>query len=273
MTRRISLVATALVLALIGTFAVLTYVNRADARAVSGMDPVSAYVAEQSVSAGTRLKDAVDEKLIVAERLPRKTVPAGALLSVTARTADEVATTNIAEGELVMAARFGYAAVDTGGLPIPKGDLAVSLPLEDPQRVGGFVKPGSEIAVFDTYNTLGTFDANGNLKPGDTGLVAGDGLSDGHPNDRATRLLLPRVSVIGVGSSVAAPANLNKSADASNGQKSAQSDVVIVTVAVTQQQAEKLILAIQTGHLYLGLLTPDSNVAPSNGVDNASLFK
>ena len=38
----------------------------------------------------------------------------------------------------------------SGALPIPSGKVAMSVQLGDPQRVAGFVKPGSEIAVFVT---------------------------------------------------------------------------------------------------------------------------
>lgn len=273
MRRRFAALAVALVLAIVGTSAVAAYVNHADARAVAGVQSVHAYVAEQAITAGTSLKQAVDQGLAAATTLPRKTVPTGAVTRVTPNLASRVATNDIAAGTLLLTAAFSSQRAVTGGLSIPTGKLAVSVALEDPQRVGGFVKPGSDIAIFDTYNTVVGLTDQGRFGPGNRGTVAGDGLADGHNTNRSTRLLLPRVSVIAVGATVAAPRNLHKSADADNGQQPQESQVVTVTVAVDQHDAEKLIQAVQTGHLYLGLLTDESRVSPGVGVDDTTLFQ
>jgi pilus assembly protein CpaB len=273
MKTRLMLMLVALLLAIVGTSAVYAYVNRADARAVSGVQTATAYVAAHTVSAGTSLHDALSGHLVVRETLPRKTVPVDAVKDVSAHSAALVATSDIPAGTLLLTAAFGKQAVVTGGLPIPHGKMAVSVALEDPQRVGGFVKPGSDIAVFDTYNTVVGFNAQGDLQSGNRTSVAGDGLADSHLNNRATKLLLPRARVLGVGASVATPQTLHQSGQADTGQKAASDQVVIVTLAVTQIDAQKLIEAIQTGHLYLALLTQDSQVAPGDAVDSTTLFK
>jgi len=242
---------------------VLAYVNKADARAIEGQQATTAYVATKDVPAGTTLHDAIARKLIVKEQLPRKTVPSGALVDVTPALDRQVARTDINAGELVMASRIGTEVADTGGLDIPAGKMAVSVALEDPQRVGGFVHPGSQIAVFDTYNTLNFADPT---------TPTGDGLADARANNRATQLLLPRLTVVAVGSDITPPENLHKVQQGDNGQGTTQSTVVVVTVAVTQKEAEKLVQGVQTGHLYLGLLTAKSKVTPGDPVDNSSLF-
>jgi len=273
MKRRLSLVALALVLAVVGTSAVFAYVNHADARAVSGLDAVKAYVAQKTINGGTSLKDAVDQGLAKLETLPRKTVPTAAITEVTPQLEGQVAIGDIPAGTLLQAPSFGTEQVQSSGLPIPSGKLAVSVALEDPQRVGGFVKPGSQIVVFDTFNTVVGLTAQGNLGPGNPDSVAGDGLTDGHETNRATRVLLPHVSVLAVGNAIATPQNVHRASDADNGQKTAQNQVVVVTVAVTQHEAEQLIQAIQTGHVYLGLLAAGSQVSPGPGVDNSTLFQ
>jgi pilus assembly protein CpaB len=58
---------------------------------------------------------------------------------------------------------------------------------------------------------------------------------------------------------------------ASGGNGSA-SDTVLVTLAVSQAEAEKLILATEAGSVYLALVTDASKTAPSQGVDNRTLF-
>jgi pilus assembly protein CpaB len=234
---------------------------------------VQAYVAAKTIDSGTSLKDAVAKGLAKQETLPRKTVPSDAITKLSPELESQVAVGDIPAGTLLQAGGFGIERVQSSGLPIPAGKLAVGVALEDPQRVGGFVKPGSQIAIFDTFNTVVGFNGQGELAGGNHDSVAGDGLADGHGNNRATRLLLSRVAVLAVGSSVAAPQTLHRTGDADNGQKVSQNQVVIVTVAVTQHDAEKLIQAIQTGHLYFGLLASGSQVQPGPGVDNTNLFQ
>jgi hypothetical protein len=48
----------------------------------------------------------------------------------------------------------------------------------------------------------------------------------------------------------------------------ARSGSVMLTVAVSQQEAERLIEGLSHGTLYLGLLTDSVQVAPGEGVDN-----
>ena len=47
----------------------------------------------------------------------------------------------------------------------------------------------------------------------------------------------------------------------------------LLTLAVTQQEAQQIILAQQTGQLYLGLLSDSSVTAPDGGDINVGLFK
>lgn len=46
----------------------------------------------------------------------------------------------------------------------------------------------------------------------------------------------------------------------------------LVTVAVTQEEAEKLIHALNTGTVSLAQVNGDSKVRPGTGVDNRNLF-
>ena len=48
---------------------------------------------------------------------------------------------------------------------------------------------------------------------------------------------------------------------------------LLVTVAATQQEAERLVHGTQTGALYLALLGDTSVVKPGPGVDNKTLFQ
>ena len=47
----------------------------------------------------------------------------------------------------------------------------------------------------------------------------------------------------------------------------------LFTLAVTQEQAERILFAAKNGELAFGLLNEDSKVAPGNGVSAANLFR
>jgi pilus assembly protein CpaB len=119
-----------------------------------------------------------------------------------------------------------------GALPIPDKDLAVSVNVTGAAAVAGFIQPQSEVAVFVTYTAAGGAGGVG----------------------KATKLLFPRILVLATS---AAPPNTLNAANGAGGQ---------ITLALTQQQAEQLILASQTASLYLGLLSDTSVTNTDNGV-------
>ncbi|MEO5983574.1 MAG: Flp pilus assembly protein CpaB, partial [Pedococcus sp.] len=82
MGRRLVAIFAAAVVALVGVTAVLLYARGADARAVASQQPTSVYVVQSIVPAGTTLKDAVQNGLIIKTSVASVGVPAGALAGV-----------------------------------------------------------------------------------------------------------------------------------------------------------------------------------------------
>lgn len=155
---------------------------------------------------------------------------ANGALSDIAPVSNEIALAPIYPGEQVLQQKFGKAG-DSTALSIPDaGTMAVSVSFGDPARVDGYVVPGSEVAVFVTA-------------------------------DKATRLLLPRLKVIAVGNRTLVP---------SSGQSGQQAQSGVVTFAVDETEAQKLIYAEGTGQLYLALLTKDSTTDQKLPATNAS---
>jgi Flp pilus assembly protein CpaB len=262
MSRRILLIGMTVLLAVLGTGAVLVYVRKADDRALAGKQAVDVLVAAKKVSAGTSAGDANRDGLLRVEQMPAETVPADVLGSV-AELSDLVASSDIQAGQLVLRPMFVTKSERTGGLKIPAGKVAVSVALNGAKRVAGFVEIGSKVAVFDTFN-----EAEGY---GHT--PAGDGLIKQHPFVQGTRLVLTGAEVLGVGPAGAAADDTTKKAGGLAGAAAdPTSDAVLVTLAVSQAEAEKLILAAEAGSVYLALVTEDSETGPSNGVDNRTLF-
>lgn len=269
MARRIISVTAALVLALLGTLLVVAYVGRADARALQGIETVDVLVAAGPLVKGQTVAEAQAAGLLETQQLPRRNVPPQSLSALTPGDAELVFASDVTPGEVIQRPRLTQATLSNGELAIPDGKMAVTVQLADPARVGGFVRVGSEIAVFDSFNV---FEGN----EGSSWTPSGDRLNEEFNYNKATRVLLPRVQVLAIGEDTV-PADAPVSPDES-GTEEAPTDpaaaalkMTLVTVAVDQRQAEKLIHATQTGTLYLGLLG-NIETTPGPGVDNRNLF-
>jgi pilus assembly protein CpaB len=261
MTRRLITIGLAVLLAVLGTAGVLLYVKQADARALAGQQAVTVLIAEKRVPQGTSAKDAEDQGLLRTDKLPAASVPDGALTSIDAGLESLVASAEIPAGMVVLRPMLVPAAQIVSGVAIPDGKIAITVSVDAQERVGGLVQVGSKVAVFDTFNVL---DGHG-ITP------SGDGLQERYEYNKATRLLLPSVEVIGIRMDTIGTGSSGRQAVADD--ETAQTTVkALVTFAVDQVEAEKLIHAQQTGALYLALLGTNPNVAPSGGVDNRSIF-
>ena len=260
MKRRVLTVTLALLLAVLGTVGVLAYVHGANARAVAGVKAVSTLVAQQPIPAGTSASTAMHEGLLASQQLPASSVPSNAVRSITPELSSLVMSANVPSGQLLLRPMLVTAAQATGAgtLAIPKGMVAVTIPLCLPEAVAGYVQPGSQVAVFDTYSTA-KLSVQENCS----------GTSQSHQSTAqgliVTRIVLPRVLVLSVGS---APTNgtngtsgSSNSAEASSTTTTSTSGPVLVTMAVNQANAERLILLTETGVSYLALLTPSSHTA------------
>ncbi len=242
MDRRRVLLGAAAIIAVLGTLLVFVYVKGADTRANDRYKAVNVLTAVKQINPGETVAAAqAAGKFKLAPVASGQQLP-DALNDLTSIRSD-VATTTIYPGEQIIAAKFGGSA-SGANLTIPKGMLAISVNLTDPGRVAGFVNPGDNVAVF--MNATG----------------AGVGAF--------SRLLVNSVEVIGVGTTSVVSTTTT---DSSGQQTTDQLPRTLLTLAVTQKNAEKILFAAQNGELAVGLLNKDSQVAPSGGVNNQNLFR
>lgn len=263
MKRRTLTIMLAVLLALFGTGAVLIYVNHANARALAGQRAVTALVAQGLVPAGTSASSALHQGLLASETFPATSVPADAVHSITPDVSSLVMSTDVQPGQMLLRPMLVTSVQTTGALSIPNGMLAVSIQVCLPEAVAGYVHLGSQVAVFDTY------------LPHGAGTLSDSAGCQGQHSQQAqnarTRMVLPKAQVLSVGSAAAnaqqaattatnansgvlSGGNTSNSSTANSGQEVP----VLVTLAVTQANAERLILLSQTGLPYLALLTNSS---------------
>jgi pilus assembly protein CpaB len=262
MARRSLAVIFAVSLAVIGAVLVLVYARSADARALEGQQVVDAYIATKDIPAGTTAQNAVDRGWLRKESFAQKGVPTGALTEVSGPITQQVATTDIAAGEIVLSKRFGDQQLGKAAVTVPEGSVAITVQLSDPARIGPFLRPGSKIAIFDTYNAK-------DGKVSNAGKPDGAKLSSDKADLHVTRVLLSSVEVLGVGDDTltgsAAPSD-----DKSNGGQGTPS--ALVTVAVQPGDAQRLVHATQTGTLYAVLLGAGAEVKAGQSVLDTTLF-
>jgi pilus assembly protein CpaB len=238
MTRRMLAIIVAIGLAAVGTAGGLYLVLSADQRARDQIvDAVTVAIAVKRIPVGTTGARVLADSMVRFEKMPKASVPADALATIDAERTKQVVTSNIAVGQVLLAANFGDQTSVTSGLPLPEGKMAVTVQTGAPEQVAGYVRAGSQVAIFLTY---GVVDKNGTKT-----------------NIERTRVLLPRVEVLAVGTY-----------QANTGTNQSNAGSLMLTVAVGQAEAERLIEGLSHGTLYLGLLTDSVNVQTDPGVDN-----
>lgn len=243
--RRILLVAAAVVAAL-GAVLVFLYVRGAEDRAEDKFETVDVLVATQQIEAGEAANESYQSGKIALKAVPQAAVLSGATSDGEAFT-DLTALTTIYPGEQLITSKFGGATEveSDASLPIPKGNMAISINLSDTARVAGFVNPGSEVAIFLS------------------GAV-------GPASEDSTRLLLDRVTVIAVGSTTQVTTTTT---DDEGAQTVEQLPRTLFTLSLNQEQVEKVLFAQGHGELAFALLTPDSKIDNGTGTDAPGLFE
>lgn len=239
MKRPVLTVVVAVILAALAAAAIFVYTQGAEQRALNEQSATPVLVVNDTIPQGATLADAVAEGMAGEEFVPAGLQPEYAITEVTSENANLVAVEELAPGQMLLVGDFAAELPDSVRIAVPADKVAVSLALADPARVGDFLAPGSQIAVFVTSDPRG---------------------SDG---EATTRLLLPRVDVIGVGRETESSGTV---------LPDDQPKDVLVTVAVDQGQAEKLIHAAQTGEPYLALLGSNTTLTQGTGVSDGTLF-
>jgi len=206
MGRRTLLLIVALVLAAVGTVLVFMYAQNAQNVATQGQTLKKVLVAKTAIEVGTTGAAAAASGAFIEEELPSTAIADGAIDDA-APLASLVTVVPVFPGQQIISQQWGAVALSTG-LSIPEGKIAVSIQLGDPERVAGFIAPGSIVAVFAT----------------------------GGPT---IKLLLSGVEVIAVGPTTI----VSRSTGTGSSANVEQIPTAILTLALNQTDAEKIIFA------------------------------
>lgn len=224
MTRKPKALYAAVALALLGTLLIVSYARSSKADAAD--DRVSVLVATAAIPAGTPATD-LGDKVVVRQVAPgtRATGTASSLTELRGK----VAETAVASGDQVRLADF-VAAADLPRAEAPDGTIEVGLSLEPARALAGDVRPGQTVAV------IASFDASGETQA-ETHLILGD------------------IVVTRVRTSEARPS------DDDDGTQLAPGGPLLVTLAVSPADAERVVFAAEQGSLWLAGDTPEVGTA------------
>lgn len=252
MTKRTVAFGIALGLAGVSTAGVLVYLRGVESRAFAGVQTVQAYVAKDTIPSGTKADTAAANGLIVRQTMPRVVLVEGAL-----RTLDQikgkVAAVNIHKGEQILVSRF-QAAGARGRLPIPADRQAMSVEVAVPPGVGGYVQVGDHVSIVAeiTVPKANSKDAT----------------------EVRVQYLLQNIEVLAIGQRiVVAPGEDEEDAVATQAKKQKTQTKVLMTLALTPPELEKLAYAILQGEVYFALVPPGQENASTPGRTAENAFQ
>jgi pilus assembly protein CpaB len=219
----------AIVLAIIGAVLIVTYAQGADQRAMKDMDPTGVLVVTKAVPAGSSL-DVVRASVAV-QQVPATAVSKSALKNLD-DSAGKVASVDLVPGEQLLAERLVAPkdAKTSGAAKVPAGLQEVTIELEPKMVIGGRLEAGDHVAI--AFNFAGGADKS---KPGEP----------------TTQLALRKVLVTAV-QRAPQPTASAKPTDGSNPQDTTlPQGSFMVTVAVNDVDANKIIFTTINGSLWL----------------------
>ena len=222
----------AVVLAVIGAVLVMSYASGADARAVQALEPVEVLVVAKPVPAGT----AVESRLpyLTVQSLPGTAVAKSALRSLEGLSG-KVTAVELLPGEQLVAERVTApeTAQSSGSVSVPEGQQEISFQL-DPQRVvGGRLVAGDHIGIFIS--------------------LKGGGI-ESKPDKETTQLTLHKVLVTSVQRAASTTPSPEPTASVSAApveDTSLPTGSLLLTVAVTDVDATKIVYGLEFGTLWL----------------------
>lgn len=212
----------AAVLALLGAVLVYSYAANADARAMAELTPTNVLVVRQAVPEGTSVADLGES--VALEARPAGTVPAGALAALD-NVASQVTAADLAPGEVLLSSRLvDPASLQTPGtVAVPKGLQEVTFALEPQRMVGGNITAGSTVGVFVSFDKGAIKDDAGSPA---TGRVF-------------HKMLVTRLQ------------RADATAESAEGAQPLPAGTMLVSLAVTDRDASKIVYSAEYGRIWL----------------------
>lgn len=253
-----------LVLAAVGTWVLVQYVNGADERALEGVETVDVLVVSDTIPEGS----SIDE---VSQRVQRQSVPVDAQaigsLDSLAGLQGQVTAVALVPGEQVIASRFitpqEFSEAQEFSLPddVREEYLSVTIPLTPERAIGGELEAGDLVAVIASFEP---FEING-VEPSAIDPDAEPEDEEDEPEEalpqtpNTSGIIVHKAIVTNVQVEQVPVEEAEQNAEA-QGVELAPTGRLLVTLATESPYVEKIVFTAEWGTVWLaieGELAPD----------------
>jgi pilus assembly protein CpaB len=229
---RALVVVLALILATLATAGVFLYARGVEEDAKAGGTMVSVVVSEVDIPPRTDLNLLIKDDLFRTIQVNEAAYVDGAITSVD-QLADKNNAVAILAGEQIPQARI-TGNVQGGALSIPEGMEALTVSLDAPRGVAGLLNTGDSVTIYSTFKEVARRDGS---------------------TETVTIVLVPTVELLAVHRPLAS-STFGGDDTAAQGEQLPNS--LAVTVALTPEDAQRFVFAMENGSTWFGLLPPDA---------------
>lgn len=262
MNRRVLGAVAAILLAAVGTFVLVAYVQGAEQRALEGEESVSVLVVSELIEKGTPVSEIADR--VTSELIPAKVQTAGTVEDLS-DLEGTVAAVDLLPGDQIVASRFITPSAFQTARPveIPEGLLEVTVSLNPERAFGGQVSPGDTVAVvasFDPFQLDGLEPSF--LEPGQDGAALTEVNTEteertvrSSPNTSHILLHKALVTNVQVEQLPVAPETEGSSEGESPTYTPdlAPTGNLLISLAVSAPDVERLVFTAEFGYIWLAL--------------------
>ncbi len=247
MSRRTIALVISVALAAVATIAIFSYVQSLEDRALEDAEPVEVFVAKDVIPVGTSADSAITQGLFEQTTVPQRVRPLDAIASLE-EIRGRVAGVTIQQGEQILASRFVAPGQQGGGLTIPSNRVAMSIEVDIPPGVANFVRVGDRISAIAHLSV-----------PRGAGADAEE--------ESRSQFVVQNMEVLAVGRRVITTTEEGQEESTQQTQNR-----ILMTIAVTPAQAERMAFSINEGGLYLTLLPEDFGAVTTPGRTARNVF-
>lgn len=255
MKRQVIGITIAVVLAVVGTFALVSYVRSAKEDAVKDELMVQVAVVSDPIAKGTSVADMTGS--VAMTDVPRRLVAPGAVEDLADVDQTLVAAVDLQAGEQLLTERL----VDPRSLvraDVPAGLQEITLALTPERAVGGELAAGDTVGVlfsFDPFQASSAVDPTATSTPAEPTVTATPSMTPNMTHFTLHKVLVTAVQYSRVDTERAAEVNSDESTDTTLDPTVAEApaDQLLITLAVSSSQAEQLVFAAEFGYVWLTL--------------------
>ncbi len=255
----------ALILATLATAGVFLYARGVQENANTGGTMVSVVVSKVDIPARTDLDGLIKDDQFKIIQVPNDAVVNGAVTSV-----DQLQGKNnsvaILAGEQIPVARIA-GTVPGGALAIPDGMQAINVSLDASRAVAGAIETGDQVAIYSTFKGVPATQVRAKSVTVTASGATATGVK-ASTSDTLTVELVPSAQVL----AVYRPLSGGVLGSSGVGQQSEQlPGSVAITLALTPEDSQRFVFAMETGTVWFGLLPPHANGQPMKPISYAQV--